>query len=71
MSTATKTRKEPAQERGWPLGNRIVRLTDPEMKPAMDEMRHRIRTDPEYAKSLLRSAGLLTAKGKVPKAYGG
>ena len=40
----------------WPNGE-PVRLSDPEMKPRMDEMRERLR-DPEFAREFLKSAGL-------------
>ena len=40
----------------WPNGE-PVRLSDPEMKPWMDEMYERLK-DPEFAREMLKSAGL-------------
>lgn len=42
----------------WP-DKQPVRLSDPEMKPKMDELRDRIENDPEYARSFLRDLDLL------------
>lgn len=42
----------------WPNGE-PVRLSDPEMKPFMDEMKEKIRWDPVYARELLQKIGLI------------
>lgn len=54
-----------------PVDTRMVRLSDPEMKPAMDRLKARIASDPAFAQSLLHSAGIVTAKGKLTKRFGG
>lgn len=36
----------------WPCGTPI-RLSDPEMKPRMDEIKENIKNDPAYARALL------------------
>jgi hypothetical protein len=40
----------------WP-GGEIVRLSDPEMKPALDEMVEKIKSDPEFARKLIGHVG--------------
>jgi hypothetical protein len=49
-----------AKARGgfWPNGE-TIRLSDPEMKPEMDELMERIKTDPEFARSLIKGLGLV------------
>lgn len=41
------------------------------MKPTMDALRKRIKADPEFGRELMRQAGIITAKGKLTKAFGG
>jgi hypothetical protein len=50
---------------------RIVRLSDPEMKPRMDALMKRIEKDPDVGLELMRRAGILTPKGNLTKRYGG
>jgi len=54
-----------------PMTSRIQRLTDPEVKPAMDAMKARIKADPAYGQELLRKAGIVDEYGKLTKAFGG
>lgn len=49
----------------------IVRLSDPEMKPRMDALMERIRTEPGFGRSILRKAGIINRNGKLTKLYGG
>ena len=51
--------------------NPQLRLSDPEMKPAMAEMRRRIKSDPAFRRHLLKQAGIVDAKGKLAKSFGG
>jgi len=51
--------------------NPRMRLSDPEMLPAMDELRTRIARDPAFAKRLLEKTGILDRRGKLAKNYGG
>lgn len=37
----------------WPSGE-LVRLSDPEMKPKMDELLDKVENDPEFAKQIIR-----------------
>jgi hypothetical protein len=53
------------------VGVHMVRLSDPEMRPAMDRLKERIASDPEFANSLLQSAGIVTPKGKLTKRFRG
>lgn len=53
------------------IGAPLVYLSDPELKPAMDRSKQRIATDPAFAHSRLYNAGIVTAKGKLTKRYGG
>lgn len=41
----------------WPNGE-PVRLSDPEMKPRMDELMEQIKNDPEFARSLIKKINL-------------
>ena len=50
---------------------RIVRLSDPEMRGFIEDIKHRIKTEPGFGRSLMRSAGILTPSGKLAKKYGG
>lgn len=56
---------------GSTLGTHVVRLSDPEMKSTVDEIKRRIREEPGYGRSLLQSAGIVNKKGKLTKAFGG
>lgn len=42
----------------WPTGD-PVRISDPEMKPVMDELKEKIKSDGEFARSLITRLGLL------------
>lgn len=53
------------------LGTHVVHLSDPEMKGALDEIKRRIRDEPGFKQQLMQSAGILNAKGKLTKLYGG
>jgi hypothetical protein len=56
---------EAAKARGgfWENGE-MVRLSDPEMKPEMDEEKHRIKEDPVYRRQILLDLGLIDENGK-------
>jgi hypothetical protein len=41
----------------WPSGQ-PVRLSDPEMKPKMDELMEKIKSDPEFARQMLKDLNL-------------
>lgn len=53
-----------AKARGgyWENGD-IVRLSDPEMRPYMDEQVRRMNEEPGYATKLLQDLGLLDENG--------
>jgi hypothetical protein len=51
--------------------NPRLRLSDPEMKASMDAIRNRIKTDPLFGRQLLRQSGIVDAKGKLTKSFGG
>ena len=51
--------------------NPHVRLSDPEAQASMAAIRQRIKEDPAFGRELLRKAGIINAKGKVTKAFGG
>lgn len=42
----------------WPSGE-VVRLSDPEMKPRMDELLDKIKTDPDFARNLIIGLGIV------------
>lgn len=48
-----------------------VRLSDPSMRPFMDELSRRIKEEPGFGRSLMHDAGILTTRGKLTKAFGG
>lgn len=54
-----------------PSTARWVRLSDPEMRPNIDALRERLRTDPDFAKSMLERAGIVTPTGRLSKRFGG
>ena len=56
---------------GWPSAARVVRLSDPDMASKMAELKQRIESEPGFGRSLLQQAGIVTAKGKLTKIYGG
>lgn len=41
----------------WPNGS-PVRLSDPEMRPFMDDLKEKIKSDPELAREMLRKLNL-------------
>ena len=51
--------------------NPRMRLGDPEMRPTMEALRQRVRSDPAFARELLRKAGIVDAAGKLNKNFGG
>lgn len=51
--------------------NPQLRLSDPEMKPTLDAFRARIRKDPDFGRHLLQESGIVDAKGKLTKPFGG
>ena len=53
------------------VGNHVVHLSDPEMKDTLAELKRRIKEEPGFKRSLLESAGIVNAKGKLTKLYGG
>lgn len=53
------------------VAGRVVLLSDPEMRPAVDRLKAKIASDPQFALSLLQSAGIVTAKGKLSRRFGG
>lgn len=55
----------------WPVGTRVVHLSDPEMKDVLADIKRRIKEEPGFGRSLLQSAGIVNAKGKLTKLYGG
>lgn len=54
-----------------PLAGRQVRLSDPEMKPYMDALNAKLKADPEFARQMLRDAGIMNRRGKLAKSFGG
>lgn len=50
---------------------RIVRLSDPEVKPELDALVEDLASDPKKAKAWLQELGYLTASGNVTRRYGG
>lgn len=51
--------------------NPQLRLSDPEMKPTMAAFRARILKDPAFGRHLLQESGIVDAKGKLTKPFGG
>ena len=51
------------------LGGRIVRLTDPEMRPGVEALKKRLTDDPVAARKWLEELGYLTPSGNVTKRY--
>lgn len=50
---------------------RIVRLSDPEMKPSVEALVEELTSDPQKAKAWLQELGYLTPNGNVTRRYGG
>ena len=71
MANSPKTLNIPRASSEALLKNPHLRLSDPEMKSTMDALRKRIKADPEFGRTLMRQAGIITAKGKLTKAFGG
>lgn len=61
----------PQQPKSWPVGTRVIHLSDPEMQDVMADIKRRIKEEPGFGRALLRSAGIVNAKGKLTKLYGG
>lgn len=51
--------------------NPQLRLSDPEMKPTMAAFRERIMADPTFGRHLLQESGIVDAKGRLKKSFGG
>lgn len=49
----------------------LLRLSDPEMKPTMDALKQRIKDEPGFGASLLRTAGIINPDGTLSEKYGG
>jgi len=49
----------------------FLRLSDPAMRPAVEQLKQRIASDPAFALSLLQRAGIATPTGKLTKRFGG
>lgn len=50
---------------------RIVRLSDPEVKPGLDALVEELTSDPKKAQAWLQELGYLTPSGNVTRRYGG
>ncbi len=50
---------------------RIQRLTDPEFAERLKAFNAKLASDPEFAREMLTSAGLLTKAGNLKKSFGG
>lgn len=50
---------------------RVVRLTDPELKPSVDALVEELTSDPQKARAWLQELGYLTPRGNVTRRYGG
>ena len=48
-----------------------TRLSDASMKEKMASIRAKLQSDPTFARSLLREAGIVTPKGKLSRKSGG
>jgi hypothetical protein len=48
-----------------------MRLNDPEMKPTIDAIRLLIQQDLAFGRELLRQTGIVTAKGRLARVFGG
>lgn len=70
--TASK-RTQPVMRtrRGQFVDTALRRLSDQEMQPAITALKQRIASDPAYAQSLLQGAGIVNAKGKLTRRFGG
>jgi len=55
----------------WRTRGRPLRLSDPEMAPAMARLKERIATDPAFALGLMASAGICNEDGTLAEQYGG
>lgn len=60
-----------AQVNSWRTRGRPLNLADPEIAPAMAQIKARFAADPAYAHSLLLDAGICDAAGKLTPEYGG
>lgn len=52
-------------------GKPIIRLSDSSIRAQLEVTKKRIRKDPDFARDLLRDAGIVTAKGNLTKKSGG
>lgn len=71
MASRPTSTSTPAVNRELLERNPQLRLSDPEMKPTLDAFRARIRKDPAYGRHLLQESGIVDAKGKLTKPFGG
>jgi hypothetical protein len=71
MATAPAPRSIPKVTPEALARNPHMRLSDPEMRPTMDALRERVKSDPAFARELLQKAGIVDAAGKLTKNFGG
>jgi hypothetical protein len=50
---------------------RLVRLNDSEVAASVNSMSKRLSADKNFAEHMLRTAGIITAKGNLTKRFGG
>lgn len=53
------------------VGSQLVRLSDSSVRAQLEVTKRRIKSDPDFARNLLRDAGIVTAKGNLTKKSGG
>lgn len=49
----------------------FVSLTDPKLKPQVDQLRRELSSSPEKAREFLQKAGILNKSGNLKKNFGG
>ncbi|MGM9482913.1 hypothetical protein ACS5PN_17090 [Roseateles sp. NT4] len=52
-------------------GHGVLRLSDPALKPNIDKLKDKLRSDPKFALATLQSAGIATTGGKLSKRFKG
>lgn len=53
----------------WRTKGRGLRLSDPEMADTVARLKHRLKTDKDFARSLLNEAGIVGKDGKLSPNY--
>jgi hypothetical protein len=48
-----------------------TRLSDPEFATQAANLKMRLNNDPEFARKMLRQAGIVNSKGRLAKSFGG